>query len=487
MRLIAFVLAWAALSSVVLAGDEKRPAKPKKPPPPPGIWWADDLAAARKKAMREGRPLLFAINALESESANNRLAQVLYRSRAWGEASRGYVALVCNPNDHMANGEKSCSRYPGHVCTGHQAALLWFTKRFGESLISPQHVILEPDGDVAYRKEYYTGVVGPALLENYLSKVAPRIAYSRAGIGRPEQIKTFAKLPLEEIDAKAKSWLAGSDGLAAAALVNVLDDSYDAPRRAALIRALRHTHDLQLPLLVHAAEERVLYPADEPTETLLWIETLFEADRTTGVWAATRALVRMDDAAEREKVLRIWAGTAADAAAPGIDDLPENERSAAYEALILAKDRRALGTRAPAAWMDGRAGEIARALRVVGRTTAGTEAVFDQLSADAAPGRMRSALLTTTAADIRMNQKAIRRILATSHSERVRIAAALALLRVRLSHAGAVVRTIRAALGDPLEGPETRPLAVAILGEDPGQSAVEWTKRLEAHLQGGAK
>ena len=46
--------------------------------------------------------------------------------------------------------------------SGNRAALTWFTKRFGENLISPQHVIIEPDGDVAFRKEYYTGVVKPS-------------------------------------------------------------------------------------------------------------------------------------------------------------------------------------------------------------------------------------------------------------------------------------------------------------------------------------
>lgn len=244
---------------------------------------------------------------------------------------------------------------------------------------------------------------------------------------------------------------------------------------------------MQVPVLVHAAEERVLYPADEPVETLMWIRTLFAADRQAGVWAATRTLVRLEDEAERDKVLRIWAGAADGATSPAIDDLPESERAHAYEALILVKDRRGLVSRVPAAWKSLGAERVARALRKVDRTTPTTEALFDKLSADAAPGRLRSALLATTLADIRMNEKAIRKLLTTSLSDRVRIAAALALLRARRPQGGYVVGTLLAALSDSVEGVETRARAVSLLGSDPGQSPAAWKQALEAHVKGGAK
>lgn len=487
MRLFVLVFAWLALSAVVFAGDEKRPVKPKKAPPPPGIWWEADLLAGLKRAQREGRPILFAINALETERANNQLAGSAYRSAAWGEATRGFVAFVCNPNDHMADGSKSCSRYPGHVCDTHRSALTWFTKRFGESQISPQHVILEPDGDVAFRKEYYTGVVKPALLESYLSSIAPRIAYTRAGIGREKQIKAFAKLPLEELDAKARTWLRGGDGLAAAALVNVLDDSYDAGRRKAVIAALRQAPPLQVPVLVHAAEERVLYPADEPAETLGWIATLFAADRAAGVWAATRTLVRLEDAAARAAVLRIWAGSAADAPAPGIGDLPAGERPFAYEALILARDRRGLATKVDPSWKTGRELEIQRALKQADRTTAVDVALGDVLSSDAAPGVLRASLLEADAARVREAATAVVTSMNHALAWRVRLAAALALLRARLPQGGTAVRTILAALDDSLEGPGVRAHAIRVLGSDPGQSREEWARLLDAHMKGGAK
>ena len=91
MRLIVFVFALAALSTAVLAGDEKGPGKPKKKqPPPPGIHWEVGLEAGLARATREGRPVFIAVNALETERANQLLAAEPYRSAAWGQATRGY-------------------------------------------------------------------------------------------------------------------------------------------------------------------------------------------------------------------------------------------------------------------------------------------------------------------------------------------------------------------------------------------------------------
>jgi len=489
MRLIAFVLTWAALSTVVLAGDAKAP--PHKPPPPPGVHWERDVPAGLARAMREGRPVLFAINALENEAANNRLAQSAYRSAAWGAATRGYVAFVCNGGTHAAPGETACARYPGLVCAAHQAALTWFMQRFGEALISPQHVILEPDGDVAFRKEYFTGVVGPALLDAYLSRVSPHVAYARAGIEREAEAKRFAALPLDTFDAQATDYLAGRDGLAAATLLNVLDDSTDPARRAAVIRALRGTHDLQVPVLALAAEERVLYPADDPQETSLWIAILLEADHGMGVWAATRALVRLEDEAARDAVLRIWADDKEAGAKPSIDDLLVADRPAAYEALLLAGDRRALANDVPASWTAGRELEIARARRLAGRPALPAPDLAETLTGDASAGRKRTALEAASPAALRLASGAVVATLTKPPQARLRIAAALACLRARLPQGGRAVRTILDALDDLVEGPPTRREMLRILEADPGRDREVIGGALRAFLgendQGGAK
>ena len=489
MRRIPLLAVLLALLSVGVAGAEEDPKKPKREPPPAGIWWDKDFKAGMARAAREGRPMLFCVNALETEQANQRLGLTTYRSSAWGDATRGYVNFVCNPEDH---GGDPCSRYERHVCKGHRDALTWFLKRFGQDLISPQHVILEPDGDVAFRKEYYTGVVGPLLLETYLSKVAPQIAYSRAGIGREAPLKKCATLPLPELDAFARTWLAGKDGLAAAAMLNALDDCYDAPRRLALIRALKHTHDLQTEVLVIPAEERMLYPGDETEETFAWLETLFAADRALGVWGATRALVRMDDVVHRDRVLRIWAGPSmATKSAPIlIDELPEKERPFAYEALLLAEDKRAESAKVPAAWTSGREREIARARRIAGRVTGATTSELAGALERMDPSELRTALLAASKAEVGTHAEALMRGLTQWPQQRLRLAAALALWKARAGPPFQLAEMLHVGVTNVVEAQPTREALDAIMGEAKVEHRLgrdAWLKAMMAWWKDGAK
>lgn len=489
MRLMPLAAALAALVLVAPAGAEEDPKKPGRTPPPAGIWWEKDLKKGMARAAREGRPMLFCVNALETEQANQRLGLTTYRSAAWGSATRGYVNFVCNPEAH---GEDPCKRYERHVCKGHREALTWFLKRFGQNLISPQHVILEPDGDVAYRKEYYTGVVGPLLLETYLSKVAPQLAYSRAGIGREGPLKKCAELPLDQLDAFAQTWLAGKDGLAAAAMLNALDDCYDGPRRLALIRALKHTHDLQAEVLTIPAEERMLFPADEPEETFAWLETLFAVDRALGVWGATRALVRMDEVSDRDRVLRIWAGPSmARKSAPIlIGELPASERPSAYEALLLAKDRRATQAKVPGDWIAGREAEIARARRIVGQVTGAPETTLADALTRKDPAALRNALLAASKAEIAANGEALIEGLTAWREQRLRLAAALALWKARTGPPYQLAEMLHAGITHVVEGKPTRRALDAILGESKIEHALgrdAWIKAMMATWKGGAK
>ena len=66
----------------------------------PGIRWEGDLVRGLIRAAAEGRPVLLAINALETEAANQNLARQIYPSPAWGHATRPWVAFVANPNIH---------------------------------------------------------------------------------------------------------------------------------------------------------------------------------------------------------------------------------------------------------------------------------------------------------------------------------------------------------------------------------------------------
>ena len=490
MRLIPWLVAVTALFLLPIAAAEEEPKKKSKAKPPPaGIWWERDLKAGMARAAREGRPMLFCVNALETERANQRLGLSTYRTAAWGDATRGFVNFVCNPEAH---GEDPCSRYERHVCKGHREALTWFLKRFGQNLISPQHVILEPDGDVAYRKEYYTGVVGPVLFENYLSHVAPPIAYSRAGIGRESKLKACAELPLPELDAFAKRWLDGKDGLAAAAMLNALDDCYDTDRRLALIAALKHTHDLQAAVLPIAAEERVLYPGDEPKETDAWVETLFAVDRKLGVWAATRVIARSNDAVVRDRMMRIWAGPnlASKSAPILIDELPESERPFAYEALLLAGDQRAKKDKVPGAWVAGREREIARARLKAGRVTGGISLDLKAALEAKDPGILRAALLAATPEQVRTHAEALMKGMNTWRADRLRIAAALALWKARAGPPVELAERLYRGANDVVEARPTREALDAIMGAGTVEHAMGragWLAAMDAWWKGGAK
>jgi hypothetical protein len=485
MRSLAVLLALLVLGPVGLAGDA-RPGAKALPAPPVGIRWERDFQKGMRRAVVEGHPILFCVNALEGERANDDLAQVRYRSAAWGEATRGYVAFACNPNDHRKGNDPACTRYEDTTCSAHIEALDFFLKRFGPNLITPQHVILEPDGDVAFRKEYFTGVVGPVLLDSWLSALAPRSAQVQASIRRQGLLKELAQVPPGDLEARAALVLSARDGLAAATLVNALDDSHDEPRRLALIRALRKTPARQLPVALRAAEERVLWPQDEPTETLAWVVTLFAADRPAGVWAATRVIAHARETATTDAVLRAWAGRTADAPVPGVDDLPEAERPAAYEALLLARDPRVARPAVPASWTAARTLQIRRA-RAHGAPPPASARELAAALATPRPGPLRRALLGAPPEVLRAQADAIVTGLGRWRWARVRVAGALALLAAGGPHQGLVVPRLLAALDDPIEGPDTRALATRILGSDPGPDPAAWKRALEAHLAGAGR
>jgi hypothetical protein len=467
----------AALAGLAFGEGGPGPVAPgaKPPPPPPGIHWEPDLDAAFERALREGRPILLAVNALEDESANVRLATQLYPSAPWGEATRGFVCLVANPNDHPGPSGR-CARYPGTTCATHKAVLARVLKDFGPELISPQHLVLDPEGDLAYRKEYYTGEVSPALLESWLSRLTPALAYRRAAIGRKAKVAALVGAKGEELLASAEAWLAQEDGLATAGVVNALDETQDAGRRAILIRALGRGAPRQAPVCAHAAEERVLYPDDEPEETRLFCAALLASDRPLGVWAATRAIARSTDAGLRADVLKALCPSGR------WQDLPRNEQVLVLEALLLAGDA-AAGGEGPADLDDEEAARLDRARTKGGRATPRAPRLEEAL-ARGRPGSARRALLEASEAQVRESLAKVTDAFARAPYLRVRVAAALALLRARVATEG-LVDFILTALLDPLEGDELRAGVVEALGEDPGRDPATVRAALERRLGGG--
>jgi hypothetical protein len=476
---LALLLLGAVAAAPALAG----PKDPRKAEPP-GIRWERSLTQARERSQREGRPLLVCVNALEDERANVQLATELYPSEAWGRSTRGYVCVVANPNAH-AERDGACSRYGHTTCAAHQETLAWVLRTVGRggALISPQHLILEPDGQVAYRKEYYTGEERPLLFETWLSTLAPLLARRVARVERESRLAALAKLTASELGAAAKAWLAEpEDGLAAAGLLCALDDAVEPARRRVLLEALVHVPFGQTPALVPAAEAATGDPDAEPVEALLFVQALLRVDRALGVWAAARVLARTSDIGLRTKVMEAWAGPRGRA---GGAHLPEGERAAFEEALWLGGQRPATGL-APD---DDRGTDVVpllRRQRARARGTTGALPLPERLE-DLAPGRLRAALLAAPPEGVAAREAAVVELLERAPWQRVRIASALALLGARKGPAERIERTLLDALVDPLEGPETHALALTRLGvEDPGENWELWAEEIRRAL-GAAK
>lgn len=467
------LLALVLVPALCFAEEEDGKTKRKPPPPPPpGIWWAEDFQAGMRQAAREGRPILFCINALDTEAANLRLRGQAYRSAAWGEATRGYVAFPCHPGTE--NGPDGTStRYVGTPAKTANDALAYVLRRFGQDQISPQHIILEPDGDLAYRKEYFTGVVGPHLLRTYLSVVSPPIAFTRASIDREAEIDTLAAVPTEELDARVRAWLADGDGYAGAVVLNLLEDAFDKRRRLILIRALAKLPRLQLPVAAFGAEERVSWPDDEPEETAAWVETLLALDRELGTWSAARAVARSEDAALRTRLLAAW------------NPYGKAESLRAAEAALLSGH----GSKAPPTVdeADPMAWRLARAAHAAGLRE-GRWPALDAALRDGRPGVVRGALMEADADAVAANRAGVEEALVRPRVNRVRIAAALALLRAgRAQDARRVRAVVVNAVFDPIEGPEARAHAAESLGHDPGDTVDPWLGAIDAHLKGGGR
>ncbi len=440
-----------------------------------GVRWEPDLEAGLLRAAKEGRPVLLAVNAIETEAANQRLAGEIYPSAAWGDATRDWVAFVGNPNAH---GGAACSRYGGIPCATHQAVLRYVVRRFapGGDLISPQHLVLDPDGRLAFRKEYFTGVVGPDFFDRWLARLCPTITLDRAARRRPDTIDALGAAPVEKVTDTARAWLRSGDPLAPAGVLDAMDYAMEEPRRVALALSFDATPKELLAVPWTAAYDAAVAPDDAPERTLAFVTAFLLADPGTGADLAARAAVLTRDASLSSRVLAAWVGgpVPASGVVPGLDD-----RAAARLAEVLALLGRPDGGRAPERLPPPLAARLQRAREKAGRAATPAPPLAQVLAADPAPGALRRAVLAA-APDAVLASEAEVRALLDRPEERVRVAAALALLSTRRRLDAAAEAVLLAAVFDPVEGPDTRELAALRLGTDPGRDEETWRRAFEA-------
>lgn len=441
-----------------------------------GIQWERGVDTALDRAAAEGRPLLLALNALETESANQRLATSLYPSAAWGTATEDWVCLPCNGNVH---GGEVCARYGRIDCETHVAALrlLYRLRRLSpdQAVISPAHAVVDPDGRLVWDKEYFTGVVGPPLFERMLVSIAPAVALDRAARIRSSEIVALEETPPADLRSAASAWLERGDPLASAGIVVAADQELDENRRLALLAALKGASEQSNGLIQMGAYEAALFPSQDLAICLAWLDAAVAQDPAVAFGHACRAMFRTEDEAQRRQI-RARVGPARP---PGRD-----ERAAERELgwLLGQKDSGAKAVPAQGDWPRRQARARRLGLRT-GRVYPALKTVPD----DAPPGTLRGALLEATPAEIRINEPSVRRAFRERREERVRIAAALALLSAGLDEAGRVPPTILAAVFDEVEGADTRREAVRRLGgEDPGWDGDVWLEALKKAV-GGAR
>ena len=200
-----------------------------------GIDWQSGVSAALDRARRENRPVLVAINALDGEPGNRAMAFQRYREPALVAATRPIVCLVASPSNHSTDEGGACVRFGRIPCSGHQETLSWAMPRFstGGNLVSPQHMILSPEGKLLWRQEYL--IDSGALrrqLEIALVKTAPRRALQLAADTREDRLEALAD------GGNPTAYLRSGDPLAVAVLLLAYEEEEPAAA-AKWLEALR--------------------------------------------------------------------------------------------------------------------------------------------------------------------------------------------------------------------------------------------------------
>jgi hypothetical protein len=119
-----------------------------------GVAWVTDLNAALAEARTGGKLVLVCFN-MDGEAANER-ALAMYRSPQFAKAAADVLCVMCSADEHGGD-PGSCSRFGGCSCSAHVASEKQARRHFFGGLrenVAPQHILLYPDGLVAWHAVY---------------------------------------------------------------------------------------------------------------------------------------------------------------------------------------------------------------------------------------------------------------------------------------------------------------------------------------------
>lgn len=456
----------------------RRPDPEKPAPPRVGIAWERDFEAAMRRAVAEGRPVFVAVNALvdEGETGNLYLWRETYASKEMGEATRPFVCFVANPtlhaSDRRADGAEVCRRYGAGTCACHQEAMRFAMTRLskdGETIVSPFHAVIDPDGRVVHQAEYMQGCPTPAALEAFLVALAPTRALREVWTTRDARLEALGKAPPRDLQTAAAAWLDEKDPMAAVGLVALHEQESDPFRRGAIRFALARAGPSALPAIQDVVDAATAAPEVDPDGLPGWLETAIRIDPAFGALSTARAMVRSKSAERRQG---LW-----NHAWKAFPELPGEALTAAEvetKALLGQESvREELSALARAAgWAPTR---LLRAELRAGATIAAPRGD----DRDAVRAWLYESVRAGRKVDVEVAAKALAR-----PEEEVRVAAALAL---RLAGDDRGVEILRAAIADPVEGPEVRAALAPLAGGDRGADPEAWADVLAPSAKGGGK
>lgn len=117
---------------------------------PTPLPWSTDVDRALETASTEHKLTLICFN-MDGEEANERALQ-MYRSAEFRKATDNVVLVLCSTDAHAADKE-ACPRFASCTCREHIASEKQVRRHFFgglSSTLAPQHLLLYPDGMVAW-------------------------------------------------------------------------------------------------------------------------------------------------------------------------------------------------------------------------------------------------------------------------------------------------------------------------------------------------